>query len=247
MRQADKNVALELAAFLQSHNCCSTEEIISGSEALKKIIAEYKSRLSRAKMVVSKKKYSDILTFLQTFGKGDTAQKKRLYSFCSDITRSHSTPNDMMLVSFHGGDNDKEFKFNERELVKYIEQAKHGQTFNDTVNNFMIKKGLSPKDVYINAKLSRQDFSRITTPSKGVKRSTVFSVAIGLKLTWVETQVLLRSAGYAFRDNSEFDMILMYCISKKMYDVQTINELLYEYGQDTLADNYSKVNNKGFK
>ena len=105
----------------------------------------------------------------------------------------------------------------------------------------------NPKDVYINAKLSRQDFSRITTPGKGVKRSTVFSVAIGLKLTWVETQVLLRSAGYAFRDNSEFDMILMYCISKKMYDVQTINELLYEYGQDTLADNYSKVNNKGFK
>ena len=48
MRQADKNVALELAAFLQSHNCCSTEEIISGSEALKKIIAEYKSRLSES-------------------------------------------------------------------------------------------------------------------------------------------------------------------------------------------------------
>lgn len=256
MEQRDKGIAGELDAFLQSHNCCSvTGEIISGSEALNKIIAEYKSRLFRVKTARSKQKYSNVLTFLQTFGKGDAAQKKRLYSFCSDIVKRDSSPIDTMLVSFHGGDNSSDgsdysgrFKFNERELDKFIEQSLTQETFADLVISFMNKNGMSPAEVYTNANLSRQDFSRVTTRGKGVTRPTVFSMAIGLQLNWNETKLLMLSAGYAFRSNSMFDLILMFCITNKLYDVEVINELLYERGQKTLATNGNvKVSDKDIK
>lgn len=256
MEQRDKGVAGELDAFLKSHNCYkSNGDTLSGMEAFKKIVAVYKLRLAHAKTAKSGQKYSDILKFLQTFGKGDATQKKRLYSFCSDIIERSFSPIDTMLVSFHGGDNSSDgsdysgrFKFNERELDKFIEQSLTQETFADLVISFMNKKGMSPAEVYTNANLSRQDFSRVTTRGKGVTRPTVFSMAIGLRLNWNETKLLMLSAGYAFRNNSMFDLILMFCITNKLYDVEVINELLYERGQKTLATNGNvKVSDKDIK
>ena len=102
----------------------------------------------------------------------------------------------------------KKFNFDERELEKFIRQCGSAETFPDLVNDYMGKKGMEPKDVYQNANLSRQDFSRVTKPGAKPKRETIYSVAIGLQASWEETTKLLSSVGYAFRKNSKFDVIL---------------------------------------
>ena len=111
------------------------------------------------------------------------------------------------------------------------------ETFPELVNRFMREKGLTPQKVYVNAKLSRQDFSRVTKRGNGVTRSTVYSVAVGLKLDWEETIRLLNSAGIAFDVNSDFDLVLMFCIRRRIYDIIMINLLLDYKNQRTLAVN----------
>lgn len=248
MRHQDQDFVFGLDDFLHRHVFdCVSNGGEAGRDAFHRIVAECEQRIVRARTAQSKQKYSNIVNFLLTFGKGNATYKRQVYSFCEDLVNGFSPKASAQLVSLKSGDETPKFQFNERELIKYIEQAQAGQSFGDMVNAFMIKKGLAPKDVYANARLSRQDFNRITTPGKGVKRPTVYSVAIGLRLTWTETQTLLRSAGYAYRSNSVSDAIIKYCISEKLYDVYTINELLYTYGQDTLADNYQKVSSKRAK
>ena len=50
-----------------------------------------------------------------------------------------------------------------------------------------------------------------------------------------ETAELLQSAGYAFSDSSKQDWIVRYCLEQKIYNINQVNALLFEYGQDQLG------------
>lgn len=43
-----------------------------------------------------------------------------------------------------------------------------------------------------------------------------------------EFEMLLASANYAFSLNNMFDITIIYCIEHKIYDIYTVNEILYE-------------------
>lgn len=58
----------------------------------------------------------------------------------------------------------------------------------------------------------------------------------GLRLTEQETTDLLKSAGYAFSDSSKQDWIVRYCLEHKIYNINQINALLFEYDQDQLGN-----------
>ena len=38
---------------------------------------------------------------------------------------------------------------------------------------------------------------------------------------------LLKCAGYALSDTSEFDLVIRYCIEHGVYDTMTVGEMLY--------------------
>jgi len=46
-----------------------------------------------------------------------------------------------------------------------------------------------------------------------------------------ETKDLLRSAGYALSRSSKFDIIVVYFLENRNYNMFDINEALYEYNQ----------------
>ena len=239
----------------------SSEQSMSGPEAYKRIVCEYEKKLQKARSEKSKKKYQTTLEFLNSYMQQGMEQKRKLYSFCADISAldtrnagferiSYYQETDYLRgIHFFGADSEatiskreksnacEKFNFDERELEKFIRQCGSAETFPELVNDYMGKKGMEPKDVYQNANLSRQDFSRITKLGAKPKRETIYSVAIGLQATWEETTKLLSSVGYAFRKNSKFDVILQYCIQNKVYEVAEINKALDSYGQKTLAMN----------
>ena len=50
-----------------------------------------------------------------------------------------------------------------------------------------------------------------------------------------ETIDLLQSAGYAFSDGSKRDWIVRYCLEHKIYNINQVNTLLFEYDQEQLG------------
>ena len=59
--------------------------------------------------------------------------------------------------------------------------------------------------------------------------------AVGLHLSEDETIDLLKSAGYAFSDGSKRDWIVRYCLEHKIYNINQVNTLLFEYDQEQLG------------
>lgn len=143
-------------------------------------------------------------------------------------------------------DNYRQKQVDVDELDLYIRQNKSRQTLYNLVNEFMIARGLTSPQVYSRARLSRQDFSRIMNPKKnGVSRIAVYNLAIGLALDHEETKRLLRSAGYAYNKSNMFDVIVMYHIDMKIYDVCDINIALYDHNESKLLYDSYEPNVKG--
>ncbi len=212
-----------------------------GKKAFCNIVGACRAGQADARSAQSRKKLQDLLEAL-VLAESDEDLRKKLYSFCADICCEDRALEPLAWRK------DAEISFNEKELREFLSGVSAGESFSSLVNGFMDRNRMSPKDVYTNACLSRQDFSRITKPGRGVKRGTVYSVAIGLRLDWNDTLRLLRSAGYAFREGNIFDAIMQFCIVKKIYDVEIINYLLYDRGQKTLANNGRiDVNDNGIK
>ena len=66
-------------------------------------------------------------------------------------------------------------------------------------------------------------------------KRTALALAIGLKLSQEETDELLKWAGYALSHAVKFDVIVEYFIINGIYDIFTINEVLFSYDQPLLG------------
>ncbi|MBE6984151.1 MAG: RNase III inhibitor [Ruminococcaceae bacterium] len=100
-------------------------------------------------------------------------------------------------------------------------------------------KGISTVECYKKANVSKQTWHKIET-DKNYKpnKKTAISFAMALELTLEETQMLLSSVGFVLSNSSLFDVIIMYCIENRIYDVLEIDAILFQYDQETL---YSKA------
>ena len=96
-------------------------------------------------------------------------------------------------------------------------------------------KNLTDTQVYKRANMDRRLFSKIRSNKEySPKKTTVFSLAIALKLSVAETEKLLASAGYAFNMSSKADVIIRYFLEREEYDIFTINETLFCFEQNVL-------------
>ena len=98
------------------------------------------------------------------------------------------------------------------------------------------ERGLKDSTVYKQSNISRQHFSKIQcNRDYNPKKKTVLAFAVGLHLSEDETIDLLQSAGYAFSDGSKRDWIVRYCLEHKIYNINQVNTLLFEYDQEQLG------------
>ncbi|MBP5465211.1 MAG: ankyrin repeat domain-containing protein, partial [Treponema sp.] len=86
-------------------------------------------------------------------------------------------------------------------------------------------------DIYRNAGLTKQVFSRILSNRDSnfrPRKSTVLSLALGLKLTLNETEDLMQSAGCTFSNKDKADMEIKSLLSEKNYDKFDWGSRIYE-------------------
>lgn len=114
-------------------------------------------------------------------------------------------------------------------------------TFNQTLEYFISQFTLNgrgkPSLIYKNTSIGgeggidKRAFSKIRSqknPNYHPKKNTVFLLALGMNLTVEQTEQLLFSAGYAFDENSKFDMTIKDFIQKRNFRIEEIENSLFE-------------------
>ena len=119
-------------------------------------------------------------------------------------------------------------------LAQMLEETDAG--FSETLLKLIDRTGKKDSEVYTRANVSRQHFSKIrNNPDYKPTKPTAIAFAIALELDLEQTRDLIGRAGYALTNSSKFDVIIMYFIREKNYNLFDINAALFEFDQTLLG------------
>ncbi len=124
-----------------------------------------------------------------------------------------------------------DFKTFYSENKDYMVKEDLSMLLDKLIKKYNLKKSQIIRAAEMSEVYAYQIFSGLRVP----ERKKLLCLAIAMKLNINEMQILLKTAGYStLYVKLPFDSIVLYGICKGMSVVE-INELLYEYGLDTLG------------
>lgn len=120
-------------------------------------------------------------------------------------------------------------------IDNYINNNKNDDLFQQLLFKYIDRTDKKDSDIYNKANIDRRLFSKIRSdknyhPSK----NTVIALGLALNLNEDEIVSLLNSASYYLPMNNKFDLIIRFCFINKIYDINEVNNLLYEHNCQTL-------------
>ena len=122
----------------------------------------------------------------------------------------------------------------QRSLAQLLEKTDAG--FSETLLKLIDRSGKKDSEIYTRANLSRQHFSKIrNNPDYRPTKATALALAIALELDLEQTRDLIGRAGYALTNSSKFDVIIMYFLRERNFDLFEINATLFEFDQSLLG------------
>ena len=107
--------------------------------------------------------------------------------------------------------------------------------FSNYLMEYLQRSKMTNVEVYKRANLTKAAFSAILSNGHIPKKGTVVALAIAMKLDLKETERLLMKAGYTFSNSIVSDLIAVYFINHKIYDIDKLNSALYEMGEPILG------------
>ncbi len=123
----------------------------------------------------------------------------------------------------------------ENELEGFV-KSKRKLTFSQVLFEYIDKKSASDSDIYKKAGIDRRHFSKIrSNPEYRPSKNTVIALALALQLDQNNAYRLLRSAGYSLSDSDTFDLVIQFCLEKKIYDIHDVNSALDYFSLKPLA------------
>ena len=109
-------------------------------------------------------------------------------------------------------------------------------TFSEALIRLIDAKGKTDPDVYKRANMDRRHFAKIRkNPDYQPSKATALALSVALELNLDETKDFIGRAGYAISHSSKTDIIVEYFIERREYDIFTINETLFAFGQPCLG------------
>ncbi|WP_226037496.1 hypothetical protein [Aquibacillus saliphilus] len=114
----------------------------------------------------------------------------------------------------------------QNEIDDFIKN-KRKPTLNQVLFSFIDAKGVKDSEVYRKAGIDRRHFSKIRTkPGYLPKKNTTIALAFALCLNEADTNELLGAAGYSLSDSDTNDLVIQFCLEKKIYDIDKVNQAL---------------------
>lgn len=121
------------------------------------------------------------------------------------------------------------------ELDDYIKNNKK-PTLQEVLFRFIDKKEMKDPEVYKKAGIDRKLFSKIRSASDyRPGKNTIIALALALELNEEEFDELLESGGYSLSESDTSDLVIKFCLEKKIYDVMQVNECLDYFSMKTLG------------
>lgn len=119
-------------------------------------------------------------------------------------------------------------------LAELLDETDAG--FSETLLKLIDRTGKKDSEIYARANITRQHFSKIrNNPDYRPTKATAVAFAIALELDLEQTRDLIGRAGYALTRSSKFDVIIMYFIRERNYNLFDINAALFEFDQSLLG------------
>ena len=120
-------------------------------------------------------------------------------------------------------------------LDKFFEQNV-GETFSEMLVRLIDESGEKNSDVYNRAKVDRRLFHRIiSNKNYQPKKDTAVALSMALKLGLDKAKDFLAAAGFTL-SKSKRDLIISFFIENEIFDVDELNDCLYEHNQNLLGD-----------
>ena len=119
-------------------------------------------------------------------------------------------------------------------IDNYIDDNKDDNKFQKLLFSYIDNKGLKDSDVYNKVNIDRRLFSKIRNDNYHPGKDTIIKLAIALNLSIDELEELLSSASYSLPKNDERDLIIRFSFINRIYNIDTINDFLYDYNVSIL-------------
>ena len=141
---------------------------------------------------------------------------------CSVIVLSYPECKEELLV--------QESKIGDSPIDIFITENEDLNKFQTVLFRMIEERKLNDSEVYNKVHIDRRLFSKIRSdknyhPSK----DTVILLGLSLELKVGELEELLDSAAYSLPKNNHYDLIIRFCFLNKIFDVNKVNDLLFDY------------------
>ena len=108
--------------------------------------------------------------------------------------------------------------------------------FSDTLLAMIDCTGKTDAEIYKKANVDRRLFNKIKNdPCYSPSKKTALAFAFALELSTEEAENLLLRAGYALSPAIKFDAIVKCLLNSHVYDIFTVNEILFEFDQECIG------------
>ena len=115
------------------------------------------------------------------------------------------------------------------EKVKDYLSHNKSMSFNQLLFSYIDEKGCKDSEIYNSVDIDRKLFSKIRCSENYIpRRNVIIKLCLALGLNKVDFNKLLNSAGYSLK-NDQFDLIISYCLDNNIYDINIVNDYLYQY------------------
>ena len=121
------------------------------------------------------------------------------------------------------------------EMAEFVKNNKN-PSFREMLFMYIDRLGISDSEVHKKAGIDRRHFSKIrSNPDYHPGKNTAIALSLALGLSRKEAEKLMGAAGYTLSDSETFDLVILFCLERKIHDINDVNLALDYFSLKPLA------------